>query len=757
MPGNDYEVLIAADVSEFTSGMESAATAAKDAGESIQGAFSGIDTSALKGVVMDLNEASQVFKDIDFDPSKIDQSLGVMKELETQTGKSVSVFKEMKSAFWDVWTASFAFDMIAGVIKNLTQTETELASEIQRTAAELGTSNAEAHAWIDSAELSGVAANSFTTASRTMNSQVAAGGKQLKEMGISLRDNDGAMKTTGQLIEETIAKLESYSASADRNALAQKTLGRGWIDLVANGQSLIENLKQQEQEFAGAGTAEDQLVAQGKQLQAVNAQIDQSWKSLVSSAGPALIGLLKAVEEALMAVTANARAAMAAIEGVFRVASGLGGVAKGISEMTPGGGDLTTDQGALVKGFNDITDAAKGVGDTITDTGKKIDDVFKNLDKQRGQLWVDHLKMIKMDLADAGMAGEGGGVKGAGLTAAPPAFEPKGGGKKKGGGGGADPMAGLDEQMDLSKQKMEDLNKEYQKLGSESAMAAKEGGQSFQQLSQAAQQQFQVMQTDYKKFTDAVTAGDKEAAKKFEADWKSATQEFQKDFDQAKQKAQQDMQQIKSTADQISSEISGILNNAISGKINWAQEFTKILEKILDSLIKHLTQMIAMWASHFAQQTALQATSGAQGLAIQKAQNTVAGTSDAVTAAKGAYASAAQIPYIGWLVAPIAAAAAFAGVEAFGSAEGGAVIAPGQNPIMQLHSNEMVIPSSISKGLQQAIAGGGFGGGPGNINVTSNVNALDPRSISDIIDGANASIAKAAAKYHRGGGRFNVG
>src|SRR5690348_17007279 len=104
------------------------------------------------------------------------------------------------------------------------------------------------------------------------------------------------------------------------------------------------------------------------------------------------------------------------------------------------------------------------------------------------------------------------------------------------------------------------------------------------------------------------------------------------------------MQQIKSTADQISSEVSGILNSAISGKLNWQQEFSKILSKMLDELIKHLARQLAMWAAHEAQVNTVESAGGAEGLAIQKAQNTVAGTSDAVTAAKGAYASAAQVP-----------------------------------------------------------------------------------------------------------------
>jgi hypothetical protein len=208
---------------------------------------------------------------------------------------------------------------------------------------------------------------------------------------------------------------------------------------------------------------------------------------------------------------------------------------------------------------------------------------------------------------------------------------------------------------------------------------------------------------------------------------------------------------IKSNAQTISGDISGILNDAISGKLNWGQELQKILLQMIDMVVKYATETVALMIAHstliqaseqashgnmlgelinyfiqrHAQQTAsnavevsqqtvsettktavqqtgqtsrlaIQAAGNVQGLAIQKAGNVAAGTNDAITAAKGAYSSASQVPVVGWILGPIAAAAALAGVEGFGSAEGGANIGPGLNPMMQLHSNEMVLPADIA-------------------------------------------------------------
>ena len=743
----DFNVVLNANVSGFVEGMDEAKGAAQQAYESIVSEF---ESGALESSFGEISQAHTAMMDeIDERTTKALDSIG------NQSEKAVNVLGEMKSAFWNLWTASFAFDMISGAVKNLVKEQTDLTSEIQRTAAELGTNNAEAHAWIDAAELSGVATNALTQASRTMQTQVAAGGKQLKEMGISMTDTNGVMKTTGQLIEETIAKLDTYTASADRNAIAQKTIGRSYADLMANGQALIDNIKQQEQAYAGQGIAQDQLVAQGKQLQAINAQIDQSWKQIAVSAGPALIALLKQVEDALLAVAADAQIAAVDIEHVFQVASGLGKLGKGLSDAyVPEGGGFGLDTEKFKTGLDEIDSAAKGVGDTFNDWGKQLDKIDQDFEKKHQALWVDHLKMAQMDIADAGIGGEGGGVKGAGQTAAPPSFMPKGGGRGGGGGGGED-MTGMDDALTRANDQMQKFNQEVERLGSESQMAAKEGGASFDTLRDRATNDYQDMKSKYEAFQLAVASGSKDAAKQAETAWHESAQKFQQDWEQAKQKAQQDMQQIKSTADQMASEVSGILNQAISGKLNWAQEFQKILSQMMDMLVKHLFEQIAKWAVTETQVNAVKQAGAVEGIAIQKETNATIGISDAIMAAKNAWASASAIPVVGYILAPLAAAAAFAGVESYGSAQAGFEVPPGQSPMVQLHPRELVMPADISGGLKQMIAGGGGRGGTVNQNL--NIQSLDPSKLADIVMSNPNIFGQAAALARRNGAQFNTG
>lgn len=72
---------------------------------------------------------------------------------------------------------------------------------------------------------------------------------------------------------------------------------------------------------------------------------------------------------------------------------------------------------------------------------------------------------------------------------------------------------------------------------------------------------------------------------------------------------------------------------------------------------------------------------------------------DALAAASGAYKALVGIPIVGPVLAPAAAAVAYAGVMAFGamaSAEGGYDIPSGTNPVTQLHQKEMVLPAQYA-------------------------------------------------------------
>lgn len=97
-------------------------------------------------------------------------------------------------------------------------------------------------------------------------------------------------------------------------------------------------------------------------------------------------------------------------------------------------------------------------------------------------------------------------------------------------------------------------------------------------------------------------------------------------------------------------------------------------------------QEVAVEAGTAGKKTAIQAATSGKSIAMK-----------AYEAAAGAYAAIAGIPYVGPVLAPIAAGVALAGVLAFAksifSAEGGMDIPGGMNPIIQAHAKEMMLPA----------------------------------------------------------------
>ena len=136
-----------------------------------------------------------------------------------------------------------------------------------------------------------------------------------------------------------------------------------------------------------------------------------------------------------------------------------------------------------------------------------------------------------------------------------------------------------------------------------------------------------------------------------------------------------------------------------NGQLTFGQFFKGAVMEMGQTLEKTLANMAAQWLENQAKALAISAETHMQ-------QNYLA----AKTAAGEAWSSAAAIPYVGWIMAPVAAAAAFTGVMAF--AEQGYDVPYGVNPLTQLHQQEMVLPAQYANVIRDI--GNGSGGGSGD-------------------------------------------
>ena len=158
------------------------------------------------------------------------------------------------------------------------------------------------------------------------------------------------------------------------------------------------------------------------------------------------------------------------------------------------------------------------------------------------------------------------------------------------------------------------------------------------------------------------------------------------------------------------------------------------------------------------------------GNAARSASGTAAVATDASTqdtgilkhagsAAAAVYDDVSQIPYVGWLLAPPAAAAAFAAVAAF-SAEGGWERVPFDGALTELHKDEMVLPAGVANTVRAAssavgayglpsqsagwanpaqpqvasTAAASSGSGAMTMHYSPNISAIDTRGARDFLD-----------------------
>lgn len=143
------------------------------------------------------------------------------------------------------------------------------------------------------------------------------------------------------------------------------------------------------------------------------------------------------------------------------------------------------------------------------------------------------------------------------------------------------------------------------------------------------------------------------------------------------------------------------------------QLFSQFVNNAINMGVQWLATQLGMTAATQAQNTTRMA-SDAAAATTSAATASAAGltqiTTNAAVGASGAFAATAPIPFVGPALAPGVAAAAMAAILGFGallSAEGGMDIPSGQNPLTQLHEEEMVLPKHLANPLRAMLAGAG--------------------------------------------------
>jgi hypothetical protein len=200
----------------------------------------------------------------------------------------------------------------------------------------------------------------------------------------------------------------------------------------------------------------------------------------------------------------------------------------------------------------------------------------------------------------------------------------------------------------------------------------------------------------------------------------------------------------------INSAFDSQINGLLRGTTFWSQALKNTLATLTEDVAKFFVNWGLQAVENQAKQiilnsgllastvatTSAQTATVASAAAAQKGVNLTLIQGDAAKAAAAAYASAAEVPVVGWLVAPAAAAAAYAGTMAFASADIGMYDVP-HDQMALIHHNELIMPAAEAGAFRdflgsQARGGGGAAGG-NNVSITPtthlHVNAIDGASV----------------------------
>jgi hypothetical protein len=160
-------------------------------------------------------------------------------------------------------------------------------------------------------------------------------------------------------------------------------------------------------------------------------------------------------------------------------------------------------------------------------------------------------------------------------------------------------------------------------------------------------------------------------------------------------------------------------NTALNGWLQGTQSFGRAMTRMWDSIALAAVENILKIAEQ-----------GVIALALHK---TMAGQqilTDAKTAASGAYAAVSQIPIVGPILAPAAAAAAFAGVMAFDTFEYGGVVP--RTGVAMVHAGERVLPPSVNTVFERMAAQGAGGGLSAPMTIAIH-GATDPGAVGRMV------------------------
>lgn len=224
---------------------------------------------------------------------------------------------------------------------------------------------------------------------------------------------------------------------------------------------------------------------------------------------------------------------------------------------------------------------------------------------------------------------------------------------------------------------------------------------------------------------------------------KQSEKRYEKEAAEREKKREKAAQQLAQSLTKMFDPIGQAFEGMLTGVLNGTQTIQQAFSRMGLNIAASIGNMVAQAVANFIKMKVVAIMTGRDASLAQVKQN-------AATAASAAYQSAAKIPYVGWILGPIAAAAAYAGVLAFGSsipsARSGYDVPAGVNPMTQIHEREMVLPAKYADVIRAQAEGGKRGKG---FTFSPTINAIDGDGVRRLFQSSEFQ-----GEFRRFAGRF---
>lgn len=188
----------------------------------------------------------------------------------------------------------------AGIVK-MASSSASAMDEIDKASQKMGVSVEAYQEWKHAMDLSGMSIDTMKNGMKTLQTAISKNDEVFSDMGISITDASGNLRSSEDIMNEAIIKLSDMEDGAERAALANKLFGRAGVEmapLLNAGSEAINGMKKEAHDLGLVMSGDD--VKAGAKLNDTLGNLKQSFNAIITRVGTSLMPIIQKVADSLL-------------------------------------------------------------------------------------------------------------------------------------------------------------------------------------------------------------------------------------------------------------------------------------------------------------------------------------------------------------------------------------------------------------------------------------------------------------------------